>query len=97
MEQGGGLVAKIGKLDPRSAADQLRDKDDAAIAGLLATLHIGHAVEILEEFPPERRQRIAARRTLMVPIIKGAIRPTISSHSLFSNGRPGVSSRVRRI
>lgn len=60
MEQGAGLVAKLGALDPRSAAERLQDKDDSAIAGLLATLHIGHAVEILEEFPPERRQRIAA-------------------------------------
>jgi magnesium transporter len=60
MEQGGGLDAKLGKLDPRSAAERLRDRDDSTIASLLATLHIGHAVEILEEFPPERRERIAA-------------------------------------
>ncbi len=60
MEQGGGLVASLGKLDPKSAAERLADSTDAAIASLLANLHIGHAVEILEEFEPERRQRIAA-------------------------------------
>ena len=60
MEQSAGLVAKLGKLDPRSAAEQLQQSDDAQIAGWLASMHIGHAVEILEEFPPERRRRIAA-------------------------------------
>jgi len=60
MEQEASRVATLGKLDPRSAAERLQDRDDAAIAGLLTALHIGHAVEILEEFPPERRQRIAA-------------------------------------
>jgi magnesium transporter len=60
MEQGGGLVATIRKLDPRSAAERLGASADGTIADLLAKLHIGHAVEILEEFEPERRQRIAA-------------------------------------
>src|SRR5687768_17974367 len=60
MEQDAGRAATLGKLDPRSAAERLQDRDDAAIAGLLTALHIGHAVEILEEFPPDRRQRIAA-------------------------------------
>ena len=60
MEQGAGLVSTLGKLDPRSAAERLQERDDASIATLLASMHIGHAVEILEEFPPERRQRIAA-------------------------------------
>lgn len=60
MEQGGELVATVRKLDPRSAAECLAASADGTIADLLAKLHIGHAVEILEEFEPDRRQRIAA-------------------------------------
>lgn len=60
MEQAAGLVTTIGKLDPKSAAERLAETTDASIAKLLSELHIGHAVEILEEFPPERRERIAA-------------------------------------
>ncbi len=60
MEQGAGLVAAVRKLDPKSAAERLRATADDVIAELLAKLHIGHAVEILEEFPLERRRRIAA-------------------------------------
>ena len=60
MEQGGGLAAIVRKLDPKSAAERLAESADGTIADLLAKLHIGQAVEILEEFAPERRQRIAA-------------------------------------
>ena len=55
-----GLLEALRDLDPASAAERLADHDDAAVAGLLGKLHIGHAVEVLEEFGPERRQRIAA-------------------------------------
>lgn len=55
-----GLAATLRKLDPASAAQRLADVADAAVADLLASLHIGQAVEILEEFPPGRRERIAA-------------------------------------
>ena len=54
------LFARVAGLDPRSAAELLDALPDARIAELLARLHIGHAVEVLEEFAPERRQRIAA-------------------------------------
>lgn len=54
------LLAKVNRRDPKSAQELLAPLDDAAIATLLARLHIGHAVEILEEFAPERRERIAA-------------------------------------
>jgi magnesium transporter len=47
-------------LDPQSAAERLADCTDAEIGTLLSTLFTGHAVEILEEFPPERRSAIAA-------------------------------------
>jgi magnesium transporter len=60
MGQGTGLVAAVRTLDPKSAKERLEDKSDTAIAELLARMHIGYAVEILEEFEPERRQRIAA-------------------------------------
>jgi magnesium transporter len=54
------LAASVRKLDPASAAKRLAGATDTAIADLLAALHIGHAVEILEEFAPGRRERIAA-------------------------------------
>lgn len=60
MDQGTALVAAVRKLDPKSAAERLAPSADGTIADLLAKLHIGHAVEILEEFEPDRRQRIAA-------------------------------------
>ena len=60
MQPNNPLLAKVSRLDPASAAELLKPVDDAAIADLLMRLHIGHSVEILEEFPSERRERIAA-------------------------------------
>ena len=60
MQPNNPLLAKVSRLDPASAAALLKPVEDAAIADLLTRLHIGHSVEILEEFPPERRERIAA-------------------------------------
>lgn len=54
------LVEALAELDPKSASERLADLTDAEAAALLARLHIGHAVEVLEEFEPERRARIAA-------------------------------------
>ncbi len=54
------LLSKVSALDPRSAADLLEAMPDEQIADLLNRLHIGHAVEVLEEFVPTRRERIAA-------------------------------------
>ena len=53
-------LQRIRDLDPRTAAERLRDASDAEIGALLSEMHVGHAVEILEEFPEERRPRIAA-------------------------------------
>lgn len=50
----------IRDLDPKTAAERLGSSSDAEIADLLTRLHTGHAVEVLEEFAPERRERIAA-------------------------------------
>lgn len=60
MEQPTGQVRAVRQLDPKSAAERLADSADGTIADLLSKMHIGHAVEILEEFEPERRRRIAA-------------------------------------
>jgi magnesium transporter len=60
MAQDGELAATLCRLDPASAARRLAGAGDDSIADLLATLHIGHAVEILEEFEPARRERIVA-------------------------------------
>lgn len=54
------LLDQIRDLDPKTAAQRLTDSADADIAHVLTQLHTGHAVELLEEFPPERRERIAA-------------------------------------
>ncbi len=50
----------IRDLDPKTAARRLEDATDTEIADLLTRLHTGHAVEVLEEFEPARRERIAA-------------------------------------
>lgn len=60
MEQAEELIAQVRTLDPKSAAERLADSSDREIADLLSSMHIGHAVEVLEEFEPERRERIAA-------------------------------------
>src|SRR5690554_2003628 len=54
------LLTRLAQLDPRSGADLLDHLPDARIADLLSRLHIGLAVEVLEEFEPARRERIAA-------------------------------------
>lgn len=51
---------EIRDLDPKTAAQRLAEASDGEIADLLTRLHTGHAVEVLEEFEPERRERIAA-------------------------------------
>lgn len=53
-------LERIRDLDPRTAAERLGRASDAEIGALLAEMHVGHAVEILEEFPEDRRARIAA-------------------------------------
>lgn len=51
---------RIRELDPQTAVDRLETESDAAIAQTLAELGPGHAIDILEKFPAERRARIAA-------------------------------------
>ena len=46
-------------LDPKTAAERLADRPDEEIAKILTEMHVGYAVEILEEFEEERRIRIA--------------------------------------
>src|SRR5581483_9083894 len=54
------LSERLRELDPQGAADRLAEMTDAAIAQELAELGPGHAIDILEKFPAERRGRIAA-------------------------------------
>ncbi len=54
------LAHRVRELDPKGAADALAGYDDAAIAGVLASLNPGQAVDVLEEFDGARRTRIAA-------------------------------------
>ena len=54
------LIRRVRELDPKAAADVLHHIDDAVVAAVLARLNPGQAVEILEEFPPTRRERVAA-------------------------------------
>ncbi|HWT14155.1 MAG TPA: magnesium transporter [Patescibacteria group bacterium] len=54
------LLDAVLSTDTRSAARQLAGESDQAIADLLTAINPGFAVEILSQFPPERRERIAA-------------------------------------
>jgi|SRR5579859_2848030 len=53
------LSERIRELDHQGAAERLEPLSDAEVAATLAELGPGHAIEILERFPPERRARIA--------------------------------------
>lgn len=64
METNPALLDQVRDLDPRTASRRLADSSDAEIADLLTRLHTGHAVEVLEEFEPGRRERIAAATPL---------------------------------
>jgi magnesium transporter len=64
MESATPLLDQIRDLDPKTASRRLADSTDAEIADLLTRLHTGHAVEVLEEFEPGRRERIAAATPL---------------------------------
>jgi magnesium transporter len=55
------LVDLIRDLDPKTAAERLAEHSDIDVANLLSGVpNPSYAVEILEEFPAERRERIAA-------------------------------------
>ncbi len=54
------FIEELRELDPCTAAERLEGHDDATVAELLGELPAGCAVEILEELPEERRQRVAA-------------------------------------
>ncbi len=54
------LIERVRATDLKSAAKMLAPLSDAGIAEVLAGLSTGQAVEVLEEFPPERRATIAA-------------------------------------
>jgi magnesium transporter len=60
MSETEALLAALRELDPKSACERLAGHPDDEVAALLTKLHIGHAVEVLEEFEAERRARIAA-------------------------------------
>ena len=60
MEPQPTLLELTRDLDPRTAAERLAGHSDAEIAKLLTGLNPGQAIEILEEFPAERRDRIGA-------------------------------------
>ena len=54
------LLDAVLSTDTQSAARKLDRETDQAIADLLTAINPGFAVEILSQFPPERRERIAA-------------------------------------
>ncbi|MBK8067949.1 MAG: magnesium transporter [Rhodanobacteraceae bacterium] len=54
------LIERVRATDLKSAAHLLSPHSDAEIAQVLAALSTGQAVEVLEEFPRERRATIAA-------------------------------------
>ena len=54
------LSDRIRELDSQGAMERLAPLADAQIAATLAELGPGHAIDVLEKFPPERRGRIAS-------------------------------------
>jgi len=54
------LSDRVRELDSQGAMERLAPLSDAEIAATLAELGPGHAIDILENFAPERRSRIAA-------------------------------------
>jgi magnesium transporter len=61
VEEQAKLIDLIRDLDPKTAAERLAEHSDIDVANLLSGVpNPSYAVEILEEFPPERRERIAA-------------------------------------
>lgn len=61
MTQNDDSIGDLARLDPKTAARRLSGCSDAEVAHRLCSLHVGIAVEILEEFAPERRESIAAQ------------------------------------
>lgn len=57
------LIERVRATDLKSAAKLLAPLEDIEIARVLAGLSTGQAVEVLEEFPRERRATIAAETT----------------------------------
>lgn len=53
-------ASDLTRLDPETAAARVASSSDEEIASLLCGLHVGFAVEVLEEFEPSRRAAIAA-------------------------------------
>lgn len=58
------LLSSVVGLDPVSIAKRLAPRSDAEIAGVLSELNPAIAIEVLEEYPNERRERIAAETPL---------------------------------
>jgi len=58
------LLSSVLGLDPVSIAKRLAPRSDAEIAGVLSELNPAVAIEVLEEYPNERRERIAAETPL---------------------------------
>jgi magnesium transporter len=54
------LLDRIRNVDPKTAAQRLADHSDGVIGGLLAQLRTCQAIEVLQAFPAERRDRIVA-------------------------------------
>ena len=78
------LLDAVLTTDTRSAARQLEGESDQSIADLLTAINPGFAVEILSQFPPDRRERIAAATPF------GDLRDLISRPALTSTVAPLV-------
>ena len=54
------LSDRVRELDSQGAMERLAPLADAEIAATLAELGPGHAIDVLQKFPAERRGRIAS-------------------------------------
>ena len=79
MEDASQQSGRFRVLDPKTAAERLADRPDDEIVKILTEMHVGYAVEILEEFEEERRIHIA--NATLVP----RARSTIDSQGVEAN------------
>lgn len=90
------LVERVRATDLKSAARLLEPLSDVAIAQVLAQLSTGQAVEVLEEFPRERRTRIAAETAAGPDWLEGHRYPEGSVGRLMERA-PAVFPETARI
>lgn len=95
-EQEDSLLDRVRRADLRTACEILEPHGDAEIAAVLAQLGAGQAVEVLEEFPEDRRALIAAETAAGPDWLEGQRYPEGSIGRLMERA-PAVFAESARI